>query len=222
MLRITYCLDNLLTDGNEFVSLTRRPCSTSQKLFFPGTNMCYRLSKPQSLVFLEWLGKLKRFYDLIGSRTRDLPSCSIVHQPIVEKHSYYLSFMCTLFIYCLFLSIYLFLFVSIIYAFIYWISCFLLYAWFFALLILLYWTFRRHSSPKRRWLSTDSHCYIPEHRTLHIHRCENLKLCIRVFITLFVSNVISARNWYLLSSLTNRWHWHAIKCSYYANRCPRA
>jgi hypothetical protein len=31
-------------------------------------------------VRLEGLGKLKKFNDLIGNRTRDLPSCSIVPQ----------------------------------------------------------------------------------------------------------------------------------------------
>jgi hypothetical protein len=31
---------------------------------------------------LKVLGKLKKFIHLIGSRTRDLPTCSIVPQPI--------------------------------------------------------------------------------------------------------------------------------------------
>jgi hypothetical protein len=33
-------------------------------------------------VRLEVLGKSKNFNDLIGNRTRDLPACSIVFQPI--------------------------------------------------------------------------------------------------------------------------------------------
>jgi hypothetical protein len=46
-----------------------------------GTHFYQRLSKPKSLVRLEALGKLKTVNDLIGSRTRDLPACSIVPQP---------------------------------------------------------------------------------------------------------------------------------------------
>jgi hypothetical protein len=39
------------------------------------------LSKPQDLVLLEGLGKLKIFNHLIGTRTLDLPACSIAFQP---------------------------------------------------------------------------------------------------------------------------------------------
>jgi hypothetical protein len=45
-------------------------------------HFCYRLSKPQGLVWPEGLGKLIKFLYLIGSRTRDLPSCSVVPQPL--------------------------------------------------------------------------------------------------------------------------------------------
>jgi hypothetical protein len=34
MLRIGHCLENRSTDGNEVISLMRRPFSTPQKLFF--------------------------------------------------------------------------------------------------------------------------------------------------------------------------------------------
>jgi hypothetical protein len=39
-----------------------------QTFFFlvPGTHFCQRLSKPQGLVWLEGLGKLKKFNDLTG------------------------------------------------------------------------------------------------------------------------------------------------------------
>jgi hypothetical protein len=37
-------------------------------------------------VWLEGLGKLKKFSDLIGTQTRDLPACSIVPQPITLPH----------------------------------------------------------------------------------------------------------------------------------------
>jgi hypothetical protein len=60
MLRISHYLDSRLTDGGKVVSLTYRPPSTPQKHFSaPGTHFCYRLSKPQGLVRLEGLGKMK-------------------------------------------------------------------------------------------------------------------------------------------------------------------
>jgi hypothetical protein len=43
-----------------------------------GTHFCYRLSKPQSLMQMEGLGKLIKISHLIGSQTHDLPACSIV------------------------------------------------------------------------------------------------------------------------------------------------
>jgi hypothetical protein len=62
MLRIPHCLDNLLTDGTKVVSPTHWRRSTSKKNYFSasGTHLCQRLSEPQSLVRLEWLGKLKK------------------------------------------------------------------------------------------------------------------------------------------------------------------
>jgi hypothetical protein len=79
MLRIPYCLDNRLADGGEVIILTHRPRSTPQKCYFSasGTHFSQRLSKPKGLVLPEGLGKLKNI-QLIGSRTRDLPACSIV------------------------------------------------------------------------------------------------------------------------------------------------
>jgi hypothetical protein len=84
MLRIPHCLDSRLTDGGQFVSPTHRSRSTPQKHNFSasGTRFCQRLSKPQGLVLLEGLGKLKKLNCLIGSRTHYLPSCSIVPQPL--------------------------------------------------------------------------------------------------------------------------------------------
>jgi hypothetical protein len=43
--RLPYFLDNRLTDGDEVVSLTRRPPFTLRKI--PGTHFCWRLSGPQ-------------------------------------------------------------------------------------------------------------------------------------------------------------------------------
>jgi hypothetical protein len=45
-------------------------------IFVSGTHFCYRLSKPQGLERPERLGKFKK--SLIGSRTLDLATCSIV------------------------------------------------------------------------------------------------------------------------------------------------
>jgi hypothetical protein len=51
-----------------------------------GTDFYQRLSKPQGLVRLEVLGKLKKktFTDLIGFRTLDLQACRIVPQPTTK------------------------------------------------------------------------------------------------------------------------------------------
>jgi hypothetical protein len=79
-----HCTDNRLTDGCKVVSLTRRPRSTPHKYYFSasGTHFCWRLSKSQGLVWPEGLCKLKELIHFIGSRTRDLPACSIVPEPL--------------------------------------------------------------------------------------------------------------------------------------------
>jgi hypothetical protein len=45
-----------------------------------GTYFCWRLSKPQAMVQLEGLGKLKQFSYLVGTRTRYLEACEIAPQ----------------------------------------------------------------------------------------------------------------------------------------------
>jgi hypothetical protein len=45
---------------------------------YSGINFCWRLSKPQSLVRPEGLGKLIKFIHLIEYRTHDLPASSLV------------------------------------------------------------------------------------------------------------------------------------------------
>jgi hypothetical protein len=82
MLRIPHCLDNWHTDGGKVVSPTHRPRSTPQKHYFSasGAHFCYGLSEPQGLVWPEGLGRLKKFIHLMGSRTRDLPACSIMRR----------------------------------------------------------------------------------------------------------------------------------------------
>jgi hypothetical protein len=63
MLRITHFLDNRLTDGGEFVSLTRRSRSTPQKHFLVLISVRGGV-KPRTLVRLEELDKLKKFNDI--------------------------------------------------------------------------------------------------------------------------------------------------------------
>jgi hypothetical protein len=47
-----------------------------------GTHFCYRLSKFHGLLRSEGLGELIKFSYLIGSRTSDLPVCSIMPRPL--------------------------------------------------------------------------------------------------------------------------------------------
>jgi hypothetical protein len=80
MLWFPHCLDNRLTKGGKAISPKHRPSFTHQKQYFSasGTHFCYGQSKPQDLVQMDGLGKLKKKKNhLIGSRTRDLPACSI-------------------------------------------------------------------------------------------------------------------------------------------------
>jgi hypothetical protein len=70
MLRIPHRLNNRITGDDEVVSLTHWQRSTPKEHFF--FKFCCRLSKPQSLVRLEGLGKLIKTNYVIGSRTCDL------------------------------------------------------------------------------------------------------------------------------------------------------
>jgi hypothetical protein len=63
MLRIPHCLDNQLRDGGKVVSPTHQPHFTPQKHYYfyvSGTLFCWRLSKPQGIVWPEGLGKFKK------------------------------------------------------------------------------------------------------------------------------------------------------------------
>jgi hypothetical protein len=68
MSRIPYSLESRLTDGGKVVSLTHRPRSTHQKHYFSlsDTHFCYKLSKPQGLMRLEGLGKMKESFTSPG------------------------------------------------------------------------------------------------------------------------------------------------------------
>jgi hypothetical protein len=67
-LRLPQCLDSLQTDAGKILSPTHRPSSTTQKHYFSasGTHFCWRLSKPQGLMRLEGLGKLKNVFTSLG------------------------------------------------------------------------------------------------------------------------------------------------------------
>jgi hypothetical protein len=74
-LRVPHFLDNRLTDGGKVVSLTRRPPFTSQE----GSWHSFLL-EAESTPGPQFGWKDEKFH-LIGTRTRDLPACSIVPQP---------------------------------------------------------------------------------------------------------------------------------------------
>jgi hypothetical protein len=92
MLRITHCLDNWLTDSGNVANLTHWLCSIPQKHVFSssGTHLSYRLRKPQAVVWLEGLGKLKQINSPHSVSNRDLPACSIVpQQTILARAPFY-------------------------------------------------------------------------------------------------------------------------------------
>jgi hypothetical protein len=74
MSRFPHFLDNRLKDGGEVVSLTRRPSFASRKI--PSTHFRYRLSRPQGYSAAGRITSTEKSNDLIGNRTRDLPSYS--------------------------------------------------------------------------------------------------------------------------------------------------
>jgi hypothetical protein len=50
------------------------------------------LTNPRGLVRLEGLGKLKKFYDFIGTLTSDLPAYSIVPQPTTLPRAFIINY----------------------------------------------------------------------------------------------------------------------------------
>jgi hypothetical protein len=76
--------DYRLAEDGEVVSLTHRPRSNFKGHF---SYFCFwyssvlRLSGSQGLVQPEGLHKVIKFNHLFGSRARDLPACSLAHQP---------------------------------------------------------------------------------------------------------------------------------------------
>jgi hypothetical protein len=70
-------------------ALRARRALLHRNFFFSvsGTHFCKGLSQPQGLVLLEGLGKLKKSIHIIGTRTPDLPACSILPQPTTLPHA---------------------------------------------------------------------------------------------------------------------------------------
>jgi hypothetical protein len=85
--RLPRFLDNQPTDGGEVVSLTRRPPFTPSKI--PSTHFCKRLSRTQGHSATGRIRSIEKSNGLIGNRTRDIPTCSIVPQPTknIQKQS---------------------------------------------------------------------------------------------------------------------------------------
>jgi hypothetical protein len=50
-------------------------------IFLPMVLLSVRLSKPQGLLLMKGLGKLKKCIRIVGTQTRALPASSIVTQP---------------------------------------------------------------------------------------------------------------------------------------------
>jgi hypothetical protein len=85
MLKIPHFLDNRLTDGGKVVSLrTGRGLLPRNIILLLLVLISIRGWVNQGLVLLEGLGKMKECTSihLIGTRTRDLPACSIVPEPL--------------------------------------------------------------------------------------------------------------------------------------------
>jgi hypothetical protein len=70
-------------DGGKVVSLKHRPPLPPGNT--PGTHFCQRLSRPQSHSATGRIMSLKNSNDTIGNRTRDMPVCSVVPQPLRHR-----------------------------------------------------------------------------------------------------------------------------------------
>ena len=60
----------------------------------PGTHYCQRLSQPQGHSSTERIISMKNSNDIIGNRTRDLPTCSAVPQSTAPPRTYLLTPWC--------------------------------------------------------------------------------------------------------------------------------
>jgi len=70
-------------ESGKFGSHTHRPPLPPGNI--PGSYFCYRLSQLQGHSAAGRIMSMKNSNDTIGNRTRDLPTCSAVPQPTVNK-----------------------------------------------------------------------------------------------------------------------------------------
>jgi hypothetical protein len=86
--RLPHFLNDRLTDNGDVVSLTRRPSLTPRQI--PGTNFCWRLSRPKGFSAAGRIRSTEKSNDIIGNQTRNLSACSIVPQPTtLPRATYY-------------------------------------------------------------------------------------------------------------------------------------
>jgi hypothetical protein len=78
MLKIPQCLNNGHIDDGEAVNLTRPSRSTPRNIFW--YLFLLETVNPRTIMLLEGLSELQKVNGLIGSRTDDLPACSVVSQ----------------------------------------------------------------------------------------------------------------------------------------------
>jgi len=71
-------------ESGKFISHTHRPPLPPENI--PGTHFCWRLSQPQGHSVVGRITSVKNYSD-IGNRTRDLPACSAVHQPLAPSRA---------------------------------------------------------------------------------------------------------------------------------------
>jgi hypothetical protein len=75
MSRLPHFLDSRLTDGGEVVIFTRRSPFTPRKI--PATDFSSRLNRRQGHIEAGRIMSIEKIH-LTGTRSRDLPACSIV------------------------------------------------------------------------------------------------------------------------------------------------
>jgi hypothetical protein len=73
----------LTYESSKVASLTHRPSLSSGNI--SGTHFCYRLSRPQGRSAAQRIMSIKNSNDTMGNRSRDIPICSAVPQPLRQR-----------------------------------------------------------------------------------------------------------------------------------------
>jgi hypothetical protein len=74
-------------DGGKVISFTHRPPLPTGNV--PGIHFCKRMIRPQGHSATGRIMSLKNSSDTIGKRTRNLPVCSVAHQPLCHPTQMY-------------------------------------------------------------------------------------------------------------------------------------